>query len=129
MGEGDELFIDRDGIEQHEREEAAAQELPSQVHLVGPDITVGTVQRQRCVWCGAMILEYDLANVSVQLQPGDDPENPPRPAVWPSGSLVLMTGTFPQMTTTIENVEHPRDTDSFAIPENSCLGLDPEITR
>ncbi|MEZ0077383.1 hypothetical protein [Planotetraspora sp. GP83] len=37
----------------------------SVVHIAGPDIQVGAQLRQRCAWCGAVLLDYDLSCVAV----------------------------------------------------------------
>lgn len=102
--------------------------LPEQVHLAGPDLKVGSVQRQRCVWCGALILEYDLANLAFAVEPGEEP--PSGPAMYATGVLVLTTGTWPVMSTVVEAVLHPDGIENvFSIPENSCMALDVEVTR
>lgn len=62
----------------------------SVTHIAGPDITIsgeyGEYLRQRCGWCGAVLLEYDLTRVAVPA--GTDP----RPATWPANSLVTIDG-------------------------------------
>lgn len=72
------------------------------VHIVGLDITVGTQLRQRCGWCGAVILDQDLALVAVQLQPcpdcGGRGDLPNRVAVGPTAterSHIEDLGTIP----------------------------------
>lgn len=35
------------------------------IHIAGPVITFNRTARQRCAWCGALIQEYDLANIGV----------------------------------------------------------------
>lgn len=56
------------------------------IHIAGPAITIDNQQRQRCAWCGAVLLEYDLYNIAVPV--GQDP----RPATWPVGELVASSG-------------------------------------
>jgi hypothetical protein len=75
------------------------------VHIVGPDVQVGSVRRQRCVWCGVLLEEYDLARVAAPV--GQDPT----PPVWPQGGLVLVDGN---MTATV-----PHE-DGAQLPDNAC---------
>ena len=83
------------------------------VHIAGPDITIGPYLRQRCAWCGAALVDYDLQRVAVPV--GQDP----RPATWPIGELVEVDGpaswAVPQ-------------TDHDPLPPNACGSLDPEVT-
>lgn len=62
----------------------------SETHIASPVVTIGTdggdFIRQRCGWCGTVLLEYDLARVAVPV--GTDP----MPATWPVGSLVTVDG-------------------------------------
>jgi hypothetical protein len=103
-------------------------ELPSQVHLAGAVVRVRNLQRQRCEWCGALLEELDLANVGVVVEAGAD--GPPLPpSGWPQGALVRVTGTFPRVGTVVEPEPHPEDPDAVAIPEDSCMAVDPWATQ
>jgi hypothetical protein len=103
---------------------------PSQVHIAGPTLTVGTVRRQRCVWCGALLDEHDLAMIARPLEPGEDPENPEpwEPGAWEVGGLVRTSGTFPRVGEAIEAERHDDGSGAFRIPEDSCMALDAEVT-
>jgi hypothetical protein len=37
------------------------------IHIAGPAITYGAMQRQRCAWCGALIDERDFERMAVQV--------------------------------------------------------------
>jgi len=40
-------------------------------HIAGLNITVqDRYLRQRCAWCGVVLLDYDLANIQVSIVPG-----------------------------------------------------------
>jgi len=56
------------------------------IHIAGFPVRVGTVQRQRCAWCGEVLIDYDLANMMVA--PGDGA--PAGPNVWAIGKLVAI---------------------------------------
>lgn len=84
------------------------------VHIAGSDITVGTRMRQRCAWCGALLLDYDLSRMAVPV--GVDP----RPPKWTAGNLVCVDGNLQ------DEVAH---VDGEALPPAACAVLDPEITR
>ena len=91
------------------------------VHIAGVDVQVGAYLRQRCSWCGAVLVEYDLESVARPLKPGEDPENPEpwRPATWTIGGLVLIDGGF---STTIDHKDGDR------LPENACAQLPHDLT-
>jgi hypothetical protein len=84
------------------------------IHIAAVDVRIGQHLRQRCGWCGAVLIDYDLARIAVPV--GQDPT----PAVWPYGSLVLVAGGISV------SVEHE---DGQPLPEGSCGHLDPEVTR
>lgn len=84
------------------------------VHIAGVHIQVGKYLRQRCGWCGAVLLDYDLSNLAVPV--GDDPT----PATWPIGALVQVDGGLSVL------VEHE---DGQPLPEDSCGRIDPQVTR
>jgi hypothetical protein len=95
--------------------------MDSQVHIAGPTLRVGNVRRQRCVWCGALLEEYDLTRVSRALEPGE-------PASWEVGELVRLSGTFPRAAVAVEATPHAEDADAFAIPDDSCMALSDAVT-
>lgn len=77
------------------------------VHIAGPDILIGDRWlRQRCSWCGYILLDYDLALIAVP--EGQDPT----PATWERGGLVLVDGA---MKTTVDQPEDGR------LPASSCV--------
>jgi hypothetical protein len=86
-------------------EEFASQLDAALVHIAGVDVTVGTMLRQRCAWCGAILIDIRLDRIQVPI--GQDP----RPATWPIGALVLVD----QNLSTV--VEHE---DGAALPLNAC---------
>lgn len=63
----------------------------SVTHIAGIDVTIGTdggdLMRQRCAWCGEVLLEYNLARVAVPV----GQEGPP--ATFPIGSFVMRDGS------------------------------------
>lgn len=44
------------------------------VHLAGPQVEFDGVQRQRCVWCGALIDEKPLARMATIIEEGESGE-------------------------------------------------------
>lgn len=85
-------------------------------HIAGTDILIGGRRlRQRCSWCGAVLLDYDLANVAVQVEPGEEPQ---LPATWPIGRLVRVLGGA---STVLAETEE--------LPADACGKVDDEVTR
>ncbi len=95
-----------------------------QVHIAGPCAYYGSIRRQRCGWCGALISEYDLSTVSRALEPGEDPSAPWEPAIWVMGALVAVAaGVY-------YTVEPEKDeAGGMLAPENSCMKIDIAITN
>lgn len=83
------------------------------VHISGVHVQIGTRLRQRCAWCGGVLLEYDLANIAVPV--GSDPT----PPTWEPGRLVLVDDG---MSASIAHV------DGEDLPDNACALLDPAVT-
>lgn len=102
---------------------------PSQLHISGPTLTVDGVRRQRCVWCGALLSEIDLGNISRPLESGEDPDNPApwEPASWAVGAQVRLSGTSLRIGEVVE--PEMKDATSFEIPDDSCMAIHAEMTR
>jgi hypothetical protein len=84
------------------------------IHIAGYDVQVDALLRQRCAWCGGLLIDYDLSRMAVPV--GTDP----RPATWPVGDLVAVDGTASW------TVPH---TDGDPLPAGTCTRIDPEVTR
>jgi hypothetical protein len=82
-------------------------------HIAGLDVTVNDRLRQRCAWCGATLIDEDVARVQ---RPIGLNEIVPR---WPIGELVVVDGraswTIPY-------------SDDDPIPDDACASLDPDVT-
>lgn len=93
------------------------------IHVAGPTLTFGSITRQRCCWCGALIEERDLANISMpEADRALDRQGKPLEADelgWWSG-LVAVCGTNP---VSLWAVDDPEDGKA---PERSCMMLLPE---
>lgn len=85
------------------------------IHIAGNVIVVGTHQRQRCSWCGALLDDHDLSRVMFPLS---TPEAERTLGHWEG--LVLVDGG---MKCTI-----PHE-DGAELPDGCCAKLDPEVTR
>lgn len=83
------------------------------VHIAGIDIQVNTRLRQRCAWCGAILIDYALDRIAVP--EGQDP----RPATWAAGELIEIDG----------NASWVRShADGEQLPPNACAQIDHEVT-
>ena len=92
------------------------------IHIAGPVITFGSVARQRCSWCGALIQERDVAMMAC-VESERAPERQGKPLDfeeigWWHG-LVAIDGTNPVM---LYAVDDPPDGKA---PERSCMMLLP----
>lgn len=91
----------------------AARPAPALIHIAGPDIQVGSQLRQRCAWCGAVLIDYALERIAVPV--GQDP----RPGRWAPGALVAVDGGASWA------VEHE---DGAELPPEACAQLDHSVT-
>lgn len=81
------------------------------VHIAGDVIVIGDrYMRQRCSWCGAALVDYDLALIAVPV--GQDPT----PGSWEPGGMVRIDG----------NMSYVEPGDQ--LPEDACGKLDPAAT-
>lgn len=83
-------------------------------HIAGLDISVGCQLRQRCGWCGAVLIDQDLHNVAVLAEDADKPF-----PTWPIGALVRTDGCVTSV------VEHE---DGADLPDDACGSLDHDVT-
>lgn len=83
-------------------------------HIAGPPITINARLRQRCAWCGATLIDYDLARMAVPV------DQDPTPATWLLGDLIAVDGRASWV------VPHE---DGQPLPPNACAVLDAEVTR
>lgn len=85
------------------------------LHVAGVHVTINQRIRQRCAWCGAVLIDVDSALVAVPL--GQERDGVP---VWPVGDLVLIDGNMAAL------VPHK---DGDPLPDGACGKLDPDVTR
>ncbi len=84
-------------------------------HIAGLDVEVGPYLRQRCAWCGVVLINEDLRRVAVQVTADGDTSIP----TWPVGEVVRVDGPVSSV------VEHE---SGDQLPEDSCTALDPLVT-
>ncbi|MEU9887938.1 hypothetical protein [Sphaerisporangium sp. NPDC051011] len=85
----------------------------SVVHITGLNVQVGAQLRQRCAWCGAVLIDYALDRIAVP--EGQDPQ----PAVWPVGALVEVDGPGSWIRPHVDGAQ---------LPLNACAQIDHEVT-
>lgn len=83
-------------------------------HIAGGVIEVDDRVRQRCAWCGAILIDENMANVMV---PTDQPDK--SFPTWPVGDLVTLRGN--SSWTSHVAVGEP-------LPPSMCALLDPSVT-
>jgi hypothetical protein len=93
------------------------------IHFAGESMTFGTIRRQRCLWCGALIDEKDITAMAIA-DSGRDPERQGTPLEWDElghwSGLVAVSGTNPRI---LRKVDDPPDAKA---PDRSCMMLLPE---
>lgn len=90
---------------------------PVVVHIAGMYVRINNLLRQRCGWCGAVLLDYDLERTAIPEGQETHPETVV--ATWPVGELVGIDGG---MSYTVAHV------DGEPLPDGACGRLDPEVT-
>ena len=93
------------------------------VHIAGHAIQVGPHVRQRCSWCGAVLVDEDETRIAVAIT-DEDPDPEVRIPTWPTGELIEITGLGGTSMTTV--LEHA---DGDPVPDHCCAKLSPEVTR
>lgn len=79
------------------------------VHIASQPVQVGSRLRQRCVWCGAELIDEDLSRIAVPV--GQSADYP----TWPPGELVAQDGGATYV------VAH---VDGEPLPETACVAPD-----
>lgn len=108
-----------------------ATDLTTVIHVAGIDIIWEGRQRQRCAWCGALLLDRDLKAMSWLLnEDGSDP-GPPGPLG--PGVLYEIAGGMDESFRGVSRIDPdqlPKTDDGEGVvpPPNACVHLDPEIT-
>lgn len=87
------------------------------IHIAGEPVTVGTQLRQRCSWCGAVLIDVDLANVGMMVA-GPEPVDREYPT-WPAGGLVGVDGGVRW------SVDHE---NGAVLPPEVCAQLPHDVT-
>lgn len=100
-------------------------------HIVGLDIQIGPYRRQRCAWCGQLLLDEDLSRMAWQLNL--DGTDPGPPGVWPMGAVVEVVGELGSFrgVRIIPEDEWPQSVENpenKALPVGCCAKLDPAVT-
>lgn len=86
----------------------------SMTHVAGLVVNVSSHLRQRCAWCGAVLIDCDLERIAVPV----GQEGPP--ATWEVGALVVVDGNASWVA---------EDQGDDKLPEDACARLDHEVTR
>lgn len=87
------------------------------VHIAAYPIEIGGQLRQRCGWCGAVLIDVDLANVGAMVADPADPDQ--EYPVWEPGGLVGVDGGV------CWSVAH---VDGAPLPAEACAQLPHDIT-
>lgn len=89
------------------------------VHIAGPAIQIDGQLRQRCSWCGALLLDYALGRVAVPV------DQDARPATWAMDACVAVDGNAQYLVGLVDSVVKPGEK---RLPDGACGRLDPEVT-
>lgn len=85
------------------------------VHLASFPVRFDNQLRQRCAWCGAVLVDVDLSLVMVPVDQAGDPY-----PTWRDSAMVAVDGNA--------SWEFP-DEDPGQVPAASCMRIDPTVTR
>ena len=85
-------------------------------HIAGHVIEVGPYLRQRCGWCGAVLIDVDVRQA---MYPTSTPVEDRTPGTWETGAIVRIDGVMSSV------VEHE---DGEPVPDDCCAALDPAVT-
>lgn len=91
------------------------------VHLAGLKVSYEAYERQRCSWCGAILIDRDLRTISVQVVPGEEPGPLP---FWEVNAWIATENPDNQGGTAWVLEDH----EPNKAPADSCLKLPVEAT-
>lgn len=102
------------------------------MHLVGIDMRIGPLRRQRCAWCGQLLVDEDLSKMSWMLNA--DGTDPGPPGMWPAGEVIevigdLGSGRFMRIVPESDWPDSVSDPGEKRLPDGCCALLDPAVTR
>lgn len=103
-----------------------------EVHIAGlPQMWDGRYLRQRCAWCGAVLIDEDLTLIRVSIPEGKTAEQAYAdgdlaPSTWPVNALVARDGHATYLVEAEPSAINPQATK---VPEDCCMRLDPAVTR
>lgn len=98
------------------------------VHWAGVIANISNRLRQRCIWCGAPLIDVNLENVTFPIPPGKTVDQAREDgdltvATWEPGSWVAVDGP---VTYVVRGAEEDRNYSET--PEHSCARFDFEVT-
>jgi hypothetical protein len=94
-----------------------------EVHVAGvPQLVDGRYLRQRCSWCGCVLIDQDLTLVAVAVVEGEEPGPP---ATWGVDEYVVIEGPVRYVVA----VDPSETGEGAKIPNDCCMRLDPAVTR
>lgn len=91
-------------------------------HWTGAWLRVGPRLRQRCAWCGAVMLDVDLSTIAFAGERTDvEPDDPTCGfPTWEPGTFVRHDGNM--------WVVVPAPPEDVTLPDSFCIALDPDLT-
>jgi hypothetical protein len=95
------------------------------VHLAGPCIRFENLQRQRCLWCGSVLVDDDLERMAFPIN--EDGSVPDPPKGFPFERFVEVTKSGGFRATSVVEVE-PLEDGSVRVPDNACMRMPAELT-
>jgi hypothetical protein len=91
-------------------------------HLAGIHVTVdGRYVRQRCAWCGEIIVDADATLIAKPVADIREGETAAEfVGVWPVSRFVRVDGRNPRVTELLDEAE--------GYPDDACMAIDPAVT-
>ena len=101
----------------------------TQTHIIGVEVLLDNRQRQRCAWCGAVLLDNDLSRMAAKIELPDgvevsDEAPPARPAAFPVGKLLRITGAEGE-SRVFESVDPG---EGGNLPDDACTRVHDDVT-
>lgn len=95
--------------------------MATETHIAGLDMLISDrYMIQRCAWCGAVLLAYDLTRIGVMSKEDGSPGDPP--SMFPAGMLVRCT--LEEVIERMDDIALGRSMkevlDDEKLPEDAC---------
>lgn len=100
-----------------------------EVHIAGVPAQFGPYLRQRCSWCGAVLIDVDLSAIAFAIPEGKTEEQARADGdfTYSTWEINVLIGREGPATFVVPDVPSATG-EGFTVPDDCCMRLDPAVT-